>query len=211
MFNFQEDNRKYKLYNLAESLHLALDDYDEEDQGPVTVVRDTIKSHGVWEVFAEKRILKECDEPLDPIEEAIIAKVNNDTDHKYDSTVSAKDQLQLQNFIRRGVKYFGMEGNYNWIDTSSVTSLLMLFKNALGDDRKNFNGDISRWDVRNVKYLKDAFNGCTALTCDISGWNTENVTIEAGAGPGTNDIFKQYYKKLKFPKHFMHSISKSKT
>ena len=41
---------------------------------------------------------------------------------------------------------------------------------------EDFNGDISQWDVSNVKNMKYMFNYCEHFNCDISGWDVSNVT-----------------------------------
>jgi hypothetical protein len=43
----------------------------------------------------------------------------------------------------------------------------------------NFNGDISRWDVRNVEHMSYMFSYST-FTGDISGWNVGKVENTTG-------------------------------
>jgi surface protein len=51
-----------------------------------------------------------------------------------------------------GKRLLGNDGNFNWIDTSKITSMTQLF---YGDSY--FNGDISLWDVSNVRYMGSMF------------------------------------------------------
>ena len=45
-----------------------------------------------------------------------------------------------------------------------------LFRNTV------FNGDISAWDVSNVKDMSCMFYWCTSFNQDISNWDVSNVT-----------------------------------
>ncbi len=77
--------------------------------------------------------------------------------------------------IKRAVKAKGNKVNLNYIDTSAITDMSDLFARYGGYDLKDFNGDISNWDVSKVKdmnrmFLASAFKG------DISRWKVQNVT-----------------------------------
>ena len=63
-------------------------------------------------------------------------------------------------------------GDINTWDTSSVTNMGTLFKDAT-----TFNSDISSWDVSNVTEMWDMFKWATSFNQDISGWNTSKVTL----------------------------------
>jgi surface protein len=52
-----------------------------------------------------------------------------------------------------GKRLLGNDGNFNWIDTSKITSMTQLF---YGDS--DFNGDISLWDVSNVTNMSHMFS-----------------------------------------------------
>ena len=63
------------------------------------------------------------------------------------------------------------EYSMNWLNVSGITKMETLFDGGMGDEYdedtfNNYNGDISKWDVSNVKTL---FNG------DISEWDVSNV------------------------------------
>ena len=49
---------------------------------------------------------------------------------------------------------------------------------------KNFNGDISRWDVSNVTNMTGMFMCCEDFNCDISNWKV----------PKVEDISYMFYK-----------------
>lgn len=48
-----------------------------------------------------------------------------------------------------------------------------------GNDWEYFNGDISQWDVSNVKYMCSLFEGCERFNCDISKWDVGNCRYTA--------------------------------
>ena len=47
---------------------------------------------------------------------------------------------------------------------------------ALFKEDTDFNGNISNWDVSNVKNMLSMFSGCIRFNIDISSWNVSNVT-----------------------------------
>jgi len=56
------------------------------------------------------------------------------------------------------------------IDTSMITDMSGLFK-----DNTIFNGDISGWDVSNVRTMQEMFQGAS-FNGDISAWDVSSVT-----------------------------------
>ncbi len=70
----------------------------------------------------------------------------------------------------------GNTANLNRIYTRHITDMSKVFKAAA---LRNFNGDISKWDVSNVKNMADMFNGST-FNGDISGWDVRSTTNIAG-------------------------------
>ena len=65
----------------------------------------------------------------------------------------------------------GNTGNFNHIDVSEVTNMKDLFK-----DKRNFNGDISKWNVSKVTNMNSMFLSAVAFNQDIGTWNTAKVT-----------------------------------
>jgi len=46
---------------------------------------------------------------------------------------------------------------------------------AFGKTSKEFNDDISRWDMSNVKNFKHMFNAALSFNQPIGGWGVSNV------------------------------------
>ena len=106
-----------------------------------------------------------------------------------------KDKSELSKLLKDLIKERGNSGNFNDIDTSSITDLsgLFLMSDFNGDiskwdvsnvanmsymflDAEKFNQDISEWDVSNVTDMGNMFSGATSFNQDISNWNVSNVT-----------------------------------
>ena len=79
------------------------------------------------------------------------------------------DKDALKKMILDTIKMEGNECDLNWIDVSGITDMGYLFANL------RFNGDISDWDVSNVKNMAMMFHRTRAFNGDISKWNVSNV------------------------------------
>ena len=97
---------------------------------------------------------------------------------KYETIYIPKNKEQLIKLIRNEIFYNqGTKNKPNWkadlncIDTSLITDMSFLFSNKYGLEK--FNGDISNWDVSNVKYMQWMFAG-SKFNKDISKWNVKN-------------------------------------
>ena len=82
--------------------------------------------------------------------------------------VQPKTKNKLKKIIDKEIKEKGPNCSLNFIDNSLITDMSHLFSNS------DFNGDISGWNVSNVKdmtgmFYDSKFNG------DISEWDTSNV------------------------------------
>ena len=80
-----------------------------------------------------------------------------------------KTKEELQKIINKRVKEEGNECNLNDIDVSYITDMSYLFEGI------HFNGDISKWDVSNVKDMKYMFYWCGSFNKDISKWDVSSV------------------------------------
>ena len=100
--------------------------------------------------------------------------------HKYistsikPSTIKADDD-NIKKIIVDEIKRLGPDADLNHIDVSKVTNMKQLFA------KTNFNGDISKWDVHNVRTLSYTFEICENFTGEtITDWYFENLTILRG-------------------------------
>ena len=105
--------------------------------------------------------------------------------------VVAKDLEHLRALIYERIKDQGFKANLNDIDTSNITDMSQLFASTYGSDGgynlrwllgdstdaidfSRFDGDISQWDVSNVKKMWAMFKG-SVFNGDISKWNVSKV------------------------------------
>ena len=85
--------------------------------------------------------------------------------------IFVKDIFSLVDVIKEEINKKGPTCDLNFIDVSQLTDLSRLFS---CDALRNFNGDISKWNVSNVRdmsymFADSVFNG------DISNWDVSNV------------------------------------
>ena len=114
------------------------------------------------------------------IQEKLIIKKNKATNYKY----FPETKEELQDLILQLIKDEGNEVDLNDIDVSKITDMEGLFW------KTGFNGDISNWDVSNVKIMRNMFAFCKLFNKDISNWNVSNV----------KDMGSMFYKCEKFNK-----------
>eukprot|EP00550_Attheya_septentrionalis_P012190 CAMPEP_0198303506 /NCGR_PEP_ID=MMETSP1449-20131203/56921_1 /TAXON_ID=420275 /ORGANISM="Attheya septentrionalis, Strain CCMP2084" /LENGTH=1061 /DNA_ID=CAMNT_0044006001 /DNA_START=344 /DNA_END=3525 /DNA_ORIENTATION=- len=88
-----------------------------------------------------------------------------------DDTIHVAVELWLVNQASALEKY----GNISTWDTSTVTNMNSLFKDA-----SYFNDDISGWDTSSVTAMEDMFWKSTSFDCNLSGWDTSRVTSMYG-------------------------------
>ena len=97
------------------------------------------------------------------------------TSHLYSYNPTTKDELKK--IIIQRIKDEGPECDLNDIDVSNINDMSGLF-DAFGVGNeifKNFNGDISLWNVSNVTNMYAMFNRCEKFNCDLSDWDVSNV------------------------------------
>ena len=91
--------------------------------------------------------------------------------NRFKGIIRAKNLDHLRELISIGSTLLGVDGNFNWIDTSGITDMRYLFF-CMG----NFNGHIELWDVSNVTIMKGMFWDANSFNQDISKWDVSNVT-----------------------------------
>ena len=80
-----------------------------------------------------------------------------------------KTKEELKKLIDEEITKHGNECNLNFIDTSLITDMARLFYYS------DFNGDISSWNVSNVKDFSGMFYNALKFNGDISKWDTSKV------------------------------------
>ena len=66
--------------------------------------------------------------------------------------------------------------------------------NRLFYNMRDFDEDISRWDVSNVQNMEHMFLGAKVFNQDISSWNTANATNMRVMFAGADAFNKEYIK-----------------
>ena len=96
---------------------------------------------------------------------------------EYISVSESVDNIQPRNkqdlirIIKDRIREQGPKCDLNDIDVSRITDMSGLFSSHGLD---NFNGDISGWDVSNVKSMTSMFEG-SKFNGDISQWDVRHV------------------------------------
>ena len=87
-----------------------------------------------------------------------------------------KTKRELRSIIIERIQEDGQECNLNDIDVSNITDMSCLFDAFDNKIFNDFNGDISLWNVSNVKDMYAMFNWCEQFNCDLSRWDVSKVT-----------------------------------
>lgn len=137
------------------------------------------------------------------INQYITEKIKLSKDRFHRETLTPKSKEALLDMILDEMRNYGVNCDLNHIDVSKITDMSELFAiTEEGDtemDASWFNGDISKWDVRNVRnmermFARSDFNG------DISNWETyevENMESMFDGSTFNNDISNWNVKKVR--------------
>ena len=82
----------------------------------------------------------------------------------------AVNDKNVKDYVHRAYNLLGADVNLNWLDVSQVTDMSHLFVGMF-----SFRGDISKWNVSNVKNMWGMFTR-TDFSGDISSWDVSSVT-----------------------------------
>jgi surface protein len=91
---------------------------------------------------------------------------------KHQFNYHPKTNEELRTLVNELIEERGNEADLNDIDTSKIDDMSHVFEN------KKFDGDISNWDVSNVKYMGHMFLynfDFTGKNTDFSNWDVSNV------------------------------------
>lgn len=84
-------------------------------------------------------------------------------------TVQPQSKEELVAIIKDAIATYGNEVDLNFIDTSKIINMSCLFQNS------NFNGNINKWNVSNVKNMDCMFSSAFKFNQPLNDWNTSNV------------------------------------
>ena len=90
-------------------------------------------------------------------------------------TCHPKDKKELKQIIIDSIENEGPNCDLNDIDVSKITNMSCLFDANDNKIFKDFNGDISQWDVSSLMNMNGMFYECEQFDCDISKWNVSNA------------------------------------
>jgi surface protein len=100
-------------------------------------------------------------------------KLRLTTKHQY--TCQPEDKIELRKIIIDRINDEGPNCDLNDIDVSKIINMSYLFNAIDYPIFRDFNGDVSMWNVSNVKYMNSMFVGCKKFDCDLSQWDVSNV------------------------------------
>ena len=130
-------------------------------------------SKGVYE--SNMKLLTDLgDSELDQLDSIQTKSVNSKIQVKY----FPKTKDELVKIIKSEVEKNGWNCDLNHIDTSRIIDMSWLFSKDCYNGYKlgEFNGDISRWDVSNVKDMESMFSYAKSFNQPIGDWDVSNVT-----------------------------------
>ena len=122
--------------------------------------------------------------------------INNPNNfHRFKGLIPANDKEHLKELIQVGRYLLGDDGNFNWIDTSTITDMSyvgfgpyfnghielwnvsnVINMHGMFYNAKNFNQEIAGWDVSNVTDMSEMFTNATEFNRPIGNWDVSNVT-----------------------------------
>ena len=82
---------------------------------------------------------------------------------------------ELITLLEEEINRQGSSGDFQTIDTSSITDMSDLFNPIHNSWGAEFNGDISSWDVGNVESMERMFSDASQFNQNIGGWDVGNV------------------------------------
>ena len=108
-----------------------------------------------------------------------------------DYTVQPKTRKELERIIKETIRKEGNECDLNFIDTSLITDMRLLFSGL-----KRFNGKIDKWDnqpidgwnTSKVTSMAGMFLGASSFNQPIGEWNTSKVTDMTGMFTGAKSF-----------------------
>ena len=112
------------------------------------------------------------------INEKLVLNSNSKIRKQQEYIYHPKTKEELVEIIKAEVEKKGWKCSLNHIDTSKITDMSYLFSSNrfyYGYNLGKFNGDISRWNVSNVKDMRCMFLGAESFNQPIGDWDVSNV------------------------------------
>ena len=110
------------------------------------------------------------------LREIIIQRIEEDGPDCYLNDIDVSKINDMSHLFDAGNWAYGnkifkdFNGDLSKWNVSNVTNMWCMFYGC-----KKFNCDISRWDVSKVEDMDRMFKGCEQFNCNISKWNTSSV------------------------------------
>ena len=101
--------------------------------------------------------------------------VLNKSNSKHVYNYHPKDKDELEDLLKKLLEERGEDADLNDIDTSAITDMTAYMKGMFYECR-NFNCDLSSWDVSNVEDMDKMFYGCMKFKGEgLDDWEVDNV------------------------------------
>ena len=170
--------KQYKqiLEAINRGIQLALDDFEENneitsksevihvDDSVQSLIRFYVKQMNSIPLRNTINIDQSIEREIRKLYEMIKMLLSN---AKY----TVLDKMELKELCKH-IIVIEPKCNLNWIDTSKITNMSYLFDDFL---MNQFCGDVSEWDVSNVRMFVNMFNLCEKFNCDLSKWDVHNA------------------------------------
>ena len=170
--------KQYKqiLEAINRGIQLALDDFEENNEitskSEVIHVDDSVQSLIRFYVKQMNSISLRNTINIDPSIKHEIRKLYEMIKMLLSNTkYTVLDKMELKELCKH-IIVIEPKCNLNWIDTSKITNMSSLFDDFL---MNQFCGDVSEWDVSNVRMFVNMFNTCEEFNCDLSKWDVHNA------------------------------------
>lgn len=166
----QKQQRALERAKHAVALHELYKDVTSDEVGGAVLEMALIKAEHEAQKDPERRKKKE---QLMNEREKLMAEMRERKESAERKKIVANDTT-IHHIVKRELYRLGDDADLNHIDVSQVTDMHHLFRDTC------FCGDISQWDVSQVKKMDLMFFGCKDFNCDISNWNVSNVKSMVG-------------------------------
>ena len=164
------------LEAINRGIRLALDDFEEENEitskSEVIHVDDSSQTLIRFYVKQMNSIPLKNTINIDPSIKREIRKLYKKIKMLLSNTkYTVLDKMELKELCKH-IIVIEPKCNLNWINTSKITNMSYLFDDFL---MKEFRGDVSEWNVSNVRMFVNMFNTCQKFNCDLSKWDVHNA------------------------------------